>query len=105
MSKYYGSIGYAITEETSPGIWEERIFERQYFGDIIRASRVLESSNYLNDNLNVNNSFSIVADPYAYQNFQNIRYLEWNGTKWKVRTVEVEYPRLLLTIGGVYNEG
>lgn len=103
MAKYYGKIGYIETKQTSPGVWEEVKEERYYDGDVIRNTRRWESNNNLNDNLNVSNQISIVADPYAYNNFHSMRYAEWMGTLWKITEVEVLYPRLVLTIGGVYN--
>ena len=103
MAKFFGTIGFGITEETSLGVWEEKIIERQYYGDVLRFSRRWEMADKVNDNLNVSNQISIVADPYACENFAFIRYVEWAGVKWKVPTVEVQYPRLILSIGGVYN--
>lgn len=103
MAKFYGQLGYAETLETSPGVWKETITERNYAGDVLRNTRKLEAGESINDNVVVNNSLSIVADPYAYQHFFAIRYVRWMGTLWKVTNVEVQSPRLLLTIGGVYN--
>lgn len=103
MGKFYGSIGYAETVETSPGVWVERITERKYYGDVNRDSRRLQSANQLNDNINVSSEISIVADPYAYNHFHSMRYVEFMGAKWKVSTVEPKPPRLILTLGGLYN--
>ena len=103
MAKYYGKIGYAETVETAPGVWKEQITERNYFGDLTRITRRLQSSDKVNDDINISNELSIVADPYAMNNFHSMRYAEFMGTRWKVSTVEVQYPRLILTIGGVYN--
>ena len=103
MAKFYGKIGYATTVETSPGVHVEEITERDYYGDVIRNTRRLESSGNLNDNINVSNEFSIVADPFANENFYAMRYVEFMGTKWRISNVEVRYPRLVLTVGGVYN--
>lgn len=103
MAKFYGIIGYAETAETRPGVWTEQITERSYYGDLIRNVRNLQASGELNDNINVANQISIVADPFACQNFHLMRYVEFMGAKWKVTSVEVQYPRLILTIGGVYN--
>ena len=103
MAKYYGIIGYAVTSETSPGIWVDRVLELNYSGDIIKNTRRWQSGESLNDDLTVNNIFSIVADPYAYQNFHSMKYIDWMGTSWKITNVEVQRPRLLLTVGGVYN--
>lgn len=104
MSKYYGSVGYAIMTETAPDVWQEVITEREYSGDVMRVTRRWQGSEYLNDNLNVSNRISIVADPFAYNNFHLIRYCTWMGTKWIVTNVEVAYPRLTLDLGGVYHE-
>lgn len=103
MAKFYGSIGYAELVEVNPGIWEEQITEKKYYGDLLRNSRRLQTVDKLNDDINVSNEISIVADPYANQNFHLMRYVIFMGTKWKISNVEVQYPRLLLTIGGVYN--
>lgn len=104
MPKWYGKIGYGVIEETSPGVWTEEIVERQYYGDIIRNLRRLETSDQVNDNVSVSNEISIVSDPYAFENFHSIRWVEFMGSKWKVTSVEVQYPRLLLSLGGVYND-
>lgn len=101
--KWHGVIGYAETVEVSPGIWEEQITERNKNGDVIRNTRMLQNSGEVNDNINVSNTISIVADPYAKQNFHSIRYITFMGTKWKVTNIDVKYPRLILTLGGVYN--
>ena len=103
MAKFYGKIGYAITKETTPGVWVEEIVERSYYGDVIRNIRRLQGSENLNDDINVSNEISIVADAFANQNFYSMRYVEYMGAKWKVSSVEVKYPRLILNIGGVYN--
>lgn len=103
MAKFYGVIGFAETVETKPGIWKEVITERSYSGDLIRNSRNLQTSDSVNDNINISNEISIIADPYAEANFHNIRFVKFMGTKWKIKNVEVLYPRLRLTVGGVYN--
>ena len=103
MGKYFGAIGYAETLETSPGVWEEVIVEHKYYGDVLRNNRKLEKGDSLNDDVNVNNQISIVADAFAYENFFSIRYIKWMGASWKVEKVEVQRPRLILTLGGVYN--
>lgn len=103
MAKFYGVIGYAETVETKPGVWKEQITERSYYGELVRNARRLQTSETLNDNVNVANEISIVADPFANENFHAMRYVEFMGAKWKISNVEVQYPRLILTVGGVYN--
>jgi hypothetical protein len=106
MAKFYGKIGYAgdtVESVTNPGVWEDAIVEYQYYGDVIRNTRRLQDGDQVNDDLSVNNSISILADAYANEHFFAIRYVEWAGTLWKVSDVEVQSPRLLLRLGGVYN--
>lgn len=106
MAKFYGIIGYSETKEVSPGIWKEVITEREYCGDLLRNTNKFQSSDKLNDNINISNEVSIVADPYARDNFHLMRYVRFNNhdVRWKVISVEVQYPRLILNVGGVYNE-
>lgn len=103
MAKYSGIIGYCITSETNPGVWEEKWVTRKVYGDLIRNTRQLESANRINDNVRLSNQISFVADPFACQNFHSIRYATYMGTKWEVSMVDVQTPRLVLTLGGVYN--
>lgn len=104
VTKFYGPIGYAETAETKPGVWTNQIVERNYSGDILRnTSKWSTSSDSTNDDLTINNQFSIIADPYAYHNFTSMKYIVFMGVKWKITSVEPEYPRLKLTTGGVFN--
>lgn len=112
MARYCGRIGYATSVEKtviengvtkSTGIWEDTIVERRYYGDVIKLSSRWDSSDHDLDNLSISNQISVVADPFAYHNFHSIKYAEYLGTLWKVTNVEVESPRLILTLGGVYN--
>lgn len=103
MARYCGTIGYAVPTETSPGVIDEIIVTRKYYGDVLRNARRLQSADQLNDNIKVNNEISIVADQFAIQNFHMMRYAEFMGANWKIDNVEVKHPRLVLTLGGVYN--
>lgn len=104
MAKFYGKVGYGETVETAPGVWEDVITERDYFGDVIRKARYLRDSEHgINQNLTTGNTISIVADAYANEHFFAIRYIQWAGALWTVTMVEVQSPRLLLRLGGVYN--
>lgn len=103
MAKWFGTIGFAETVETSPGVWEEQIVTRQYYGDLVRNTRRLQSSDKVNNDVNIANEISIVADPYANENFHAMRYAEFMNSRWKINTVEVQFPRLILDLGGVYN--
>lgn len=104
MAKYSGVIGYGISEETAPGVWSDEITEKHVKGDILQNRRSYNMSDKPNGVLNVSNKISIIADPYATRNFHLIKYLEFMGVKWIVTDVEVQYPRLILTLGGEYHE-
>lgn len=103
MAKFYGVIGYAIQVETVPGVWEDQIIERNYRGDVLQNMNRWQSSEQVNDNFTIDNKLSIISDPFAYENFQPIKYIRWMGANWKVTKVEILRPRLILTTGGVYN--
>lgn len=101
--RYHGKVGYAICEETSPSVWVDHIVEREYTGDMYKLSAKWQTNDHLNDNLSIGNQISILADPFAYNYFSQIKYAEIMGSLWKVVGIEVERPRLILTLGGVYN--
>lgn len=103
MAKFYGDVGFIQTVETDPGIWEPQETVHKYYGDWLRNFGMTQGSGGVNDNVNIANKLSIISDPYANQNFGYMRYVEYMGNKWKVTQVESQYPRLILTIGGLYN--
>lgn len=101
--KYAGQIGFSVSSEVRPSVWQETIVTRSYKGDVNRVSRRLQSTDKVIDDVVISNEIEIFADAFAYENFQNIKYVTWMGTKWTVNTITVEHPRLILEIGGVYN--
>lgn len=105
MAKFYGTIGFARTEEDPPdsGNWVEKVIEKRYYGDILRNSVHNENGEYLNRNINVSNEISIVADSFLLDNAYAARYVTMLGAKWEIRSITIDYPRLILSIGGVYN--
>lgn len=105
MSKFYGKVGFVIDHaETQPGIWEEQIEERNYYGTITQDNRRWEKGESINDNLILSNYISILADTYAYKHIGAIRYVYYLGTKWAVKSISIKRPRIELTLGGIYNE-
>lgn len=103
MAKFSGMVGYLETVETEPGIWDDVITEKKYNGDVVRNISRMQPTNNVNDNITVNNNISIVADPFAYKNFQHMRYVIFMGNKWKISNVEIIHPRIVLSLGGLYN--
>ena len=104
MPRFAGKVGFGIQQEVEQDVWKEVLVERQYYGDLTRNFSRNDNSAKLNDDLTMNNTFSIVADPFAYQNFSNIKYVVYMGVRWKVSSVDASNPpRLILTAGSVYN--
>ena len=103
MGRYYGKVGYLMNVEESPGVWVEDFKEIEYSYNILRSSKKNSEGRYLNDDISFSNRISIVADPFGFENFIYIKYIEIYGIKMKVESVELKYPRLILEIGGKYN--
>lgn len=105
MARWFGKVGYSETVETAPGVWMPQDTIREYYGDVTRnTTRWTGSSDSTNDNLTVNTQISIVADPFAVEKFYSIKWIEFMGVKWSVDSVDpTQPPRLILTLGGVYN--
>lgn len=104
MARFHGAVGYATSQETAPGVWKDVITERSYFGDVVRSARRLEpSGENLNSNVRAENSFSIVADAYATEHIFAMRYVHWQGQNWTITNAEVRRPRIILSIGGLWN--
>lgn len=103
INKYYGAVGFGETMELYSGVWEDVITERKYYGEVIKNIHRWETSQSINDNINISNQISLLADPYAYSHLSTIKYVEFAGAKWKVTNIDIQSPRLILTIGGVYD--
>lgn len=104
--KFSGRVGFWVKDvETKPGVYKNRTIEKVYTGDVLKNVRNFQTAeNQQNDNLRVNNRLSIISDLYMQQNWSSIKYVLWNGVKWKVSSVDVgSYPRVILELGGVYN--
>lgn len=105
MARFYGKIGFVFdAEETSPGNWKQKTAERNYYGDVMKRRLSWEKGESINDNIKIGNQFSILADEYAENNIYAMKWIEWKGVKWKITSVEIERPRMILTIGDVSNE-
>lgn len=103
MAKFHGEIGYAISTETAPGVWTDVITSRDYTGDVLRETKQWKEANQANDNLVVSHRISVIGDDFASSNLTAMRYVVWAGVYWKISTIEMQRPRLILSLGGVYN--
>lgn len=107
MAKIHGKIGYSVdnlTSETSPGVWTDQIIEREFYGELThRSYRLQTPGDNVNDDVTIENQISIVADTFAKGHINCMRYIYYLGVKWRISNVEIQFPRLTLTLGGVYN--
>lgn len=103
MARYYGKVGYIETLETSPGVWKETRYERPYYGDIVRNGMRFAQADKINDDLVMSQQISILGDPFAYSHYQHMKYVEILGAFWKISSVTIQYPRLILEVGQLYN--
>ena len=104
MARYHGYVGYAIDVEAYPGVWEEQISEHEYFGDILKNRINMQQGSVVNAKITISNSISIIADPFAFEHVYAMRYVTYLGKKWSIVNVSIERPRIILTLGGLYNE-
>ena len=105
MSKWFGKVGLVQTVETEPSIFEEKVTEHDCYGELLKNTRRVQTADKVNDDLTIANTLSILADPTLYKHFDSIKYAEIMGARWKVTEVQIDYPRLTLTLGGLYNGG
>jgi hypothetical protein len=101
--RFYGNIGFGLQTETAPGVWDDIITEKSYFGDVVRTTRRLSDGTEVLPDISVSNSISVVADAFAAENFIFMKYVIWNGVRWVINTAVVQRPRIVLELGGVYN--
>lgn len=105
MAKFSGMIGFSQESESGPetGIWTQNIVEKKYYGDVVNGTYKWNEGSKVNDDLNISNKFSVVANDFAISNIGYMLYVVWKGFKWKIMTAEIQGPRIILYVGGLYN--
>lgn len=103
MAKFAGKIGFSNTVETSPGIWSSDVIEKTYVGDVIKASLRYQNDSKVNSDINISKRISIISDVFINNNLHTVKYVTYMGAKWSISEIDVQYPRVILTLGGVYN--
>lgn len=103
MARFYGAVGYATRKEVRPGVWDDETTERKYYGEVLRYIRKSQPADKSTDDIGIDMQISIVSDPFAIEHFHSIRYVEFMGARWEVSSIEPRHPRLILTLGGLYN--
>jgi hypothetical protein len=104
MPKCSGVIGYALAGETQPGVWTEGITEKKYYGDIVRDNRKVVDQGEINGSINISNNISVVSNKFMLDNMAFMRYISFANSKWKINSVDIKPPRIIITLGGLYNE-
>ena len=103
MARYYGKLGFVTRKESVPGVWKDEVSEYECYGDIYDTNIRYERGIGLNEDLRISNTLSILGTPFFFKNFQYIRYITYLGSRWKVESIKPSYPRLVLSLGGIYN--
>lgn len=104
MARFSGKVGYITQEETTPGVWTPKEKSRTMKGDIIRQVSNYTSGESVNDDISLNHRVSLVGDAYAFGNYFNMKWIQIDSQKWKISSIEVQRPRLIVTVGGLWNE-
>ncbi len=103
--KYTGKIGFAVMKNEGEGIYTEEIEEKVYYGDLLSSRWNNENNqNSTNTNVRLNNSISVICDKYLSENISVIRYITYKNSKWCITGIEIQPPRIIINIGGIYNE-
>lgn len=103
MTKCAGKIGYALAVEKQPGVWTEDIVEKKYYGEIVKDNRRLTDQGEVNSSININNNISVVANDFVLYNMAFMRYITFMNSKWKINSVDIKPPRIIISLGGLYN--
>lgn len=103
MAKFAGLVTYVVTKETVPGVWAEVAESVTMRGDIIRKGAVVQNGDKVNDDVVLNHRVSLVADDYALGNYQDIKRIQIDGREWNINNIEVQRPRIIVTVGGLWN--
>lgn len=103
MARFYGTVGYATRKEVRPGVWDDETTERKYYGEVLRYIRKSQPADKSTDDIGIDMQISIVSDPFAIEHFHSMRYVEFMGARWEISSIEPRHPRLILTLGGLYN--
>ena len=104
MPKCSGLIGYALVVETQPGVWSEIITDKPYYGDVVTDNRKFNNQNQINDDMNINNNISVISNSFMLDNLAVMKYITFLKSKWKIVSVEIKPPRIIINIGGLYHE-
>lgn len=95
-------VGF-VEQVRENGVTRDVATERPYVGSEETNTRYFSNSDSVIGEIRFQTRVSIMADPYALENFTKIRYVEWAGSLMTVDSIDKKRPRLTLVLGGVYN--
>lgn len=102
MAKFHGIIGF-VDSKRQNGVYKYDVTEKVYYGDVLQNHRKWDSAEQVNDNLDISNRISIIANDFMKKNIGFMKYAEFMGTMWEIKSFDIAYPRVILLLGGVYN--
>lgn len=103
--RYSGKIGISETVETAPGVYGPfNIVERPFRGRVLTLRRYVNDSGKINNDILITVKIEGLFDVHLRKNLDNIRYATYMGSKWEVAEVLPSYPKVVLTLGGLYHE-
>jgi hypothetical protein len=103
MAKFTGKVGFIEFVESEPGLFRPVVIEKSFSGDLLLDRRGWKASEHTSGDVFVSNRISLLANADLVNNLANIKYVIFMGVKWKVATFEILLPRVILTLGEVYN--
>lgn len=109
MSKFTGLVGFITQEESIPGVWSPIENSKKMRGDLISSSATngngsrIADSGKVNDDVSLNHRVSLLGDYYTFNNYLNIKWIQIGGRKLEVSSIELQRPRVILTVGGLWN--
>lgn len=103
MTRFYGKVGFANEGSLVDGVWTEGVTERSYFGDVLTEVINPQPGDKVVSDIQVSHRIEVVADAYLMDNFVRVKFVEWSGVLWVATSATIQRPRVLLTLGGVYN--
>lgn len=104
--RFAGEIGFSesVDRGDDTGVTINKIYRRPYYGDVLKNYRSWKENQFSTiGDITINNQISLVGDPFLFEHLQFMKFVIWMGRPWSVTSVDVEYPRLIISIGGVYN--
>ena len=102
--KWYGQIGFYSNEMIKPGVYEDQIVEREYYGDVLKNYKRDQSDSTINDEFTINNTIRVLSDPFLQEHYYSARYITFMGNKWKIKSIDFQWPAMTFEIGGLFNE-